>query len=350
MTRLKRGVTLFVSQTHDGYFCGTLKRAVRIYSAEDKRQVQLLSGPDFAHAQPNPQLLAQLTQEQLVDTSEGALTLTHRHDSQAAENDAAFAQLRARVSAELAQTSWIDGITDSGITIINSRQNFLIEISGNNRVATMLYNLLLASGVTQTRYCAISAAHTRISDLDIALAGISPKDIGAPLIRELENRRNDFTLFPSEKERTYLDELSTPDLAIHCGDLDPEKYARWMANGQPFLYIPAPIADSAEIGPLVIPGKSPCIRCAQLWFQDNSGFVRTATISSSPTVSYPIVAAHYVAAIAASLALSFCDSQTRGSECEVIGKVTICDYQSLSTPQEVTIARHPLCGCSFNDR
>ena len=237
--------------------------------------------------------------------------------------------------------------------VLSARQSYLIEISGSNRVATLLYSLLLASGATQTRYCAKSVAHARISDLDIALAGISPKDIGAPLIKERETHRQDLSLFPLDKEFSYLDELSTPDLAIHCGDLDPEKYAHWMASGQPFLHIPSPIADVAEIGPLVIPGKTPCIRCAHLSRQSHNGAASVPTLPTSLATTsdgYPVIAAHYVAAIAASLALSFCDCLTRNEECAVTGKVTICDYQSLSTPQEVVIARHPHCGCSFNDR
>jgi hypothetical protein len=87
--------------------------------------------------------------------------------------------------------------------------------------------------------------------------------------------------------------------------------------------------------------------------QDHNGaaLVQTLPTSLAPTADgYPIIAAHYVAAIAASLALDFCDCLTLKEECGVTGKVTICDYQSLSTPYEIVIARHPLCGCSFNDR
>jgi hypothetical protein len=352
MKRLKRGVSLFASTNPDEYFCGTLKRAVRIYSPEGKQQVQLLGGLDYLRADPDSPLLNELSALQLIDTSESALTLTKRYDSRATGRDAAFQQLRTRVGAELTQTTWIDGVTDTGVKVLSARQSYLIEISGSNRVAILLFSLLLASGITQVRYCAKSVAHARISDLDIALAGISPKDIGAPLIKEREAHRQDLSLFPLDREFSYLDELSTPDLAIHCGDLDPEKYAHWMASGQPFLHIPSPIADIAEIGPLVIPGKTPCIRCAHLSRQSYNGAAPVPTLPTSLATTsdgYPVIAAHYVAAIAASLALSFCDSLTRNEGCAVTGKVTICDYQSLSTPHEVVIARHPHCGCSFND-
>ena len=131
MKRLKRGVSLFASANPDEYFCGTLKRAVRIYTPEEKEQVQLLNGPDFLRAEPDSPLLNELSALQLVDISESALTLTKRYDSRATGRDAAFQQLRTRVGAELTQTTWIDGVTDTGVKVLSARQSYLIEISGS---------------------------------------------------------------------------------------------------------------------------------------------------------------------------------------------------------------------------
>lgn len=346
MKRLKRGVTLFAS-THSGeLLCGTLKKSFRLSSPEARDQVALLAGSVFSSSATHVRTLQDLEALGLLDESEGKLQLTKRYDVGAASHDAAFQQLRVRVAAELSQTTWIDGVTDTGIAVLSARQNFLIEISGTNRVATLLYSILLASGVTQVRYAAQSSA--RISDLDIGLAGIMPKDIGTPLVKERESHRQDFSLFPLDKEMNYLDELSTPDLVIQCGDIDPEKYAQWMAEGQPFLYIPNPIADVAEIGPLVIPGKTPCIRCAQMAHQDRAHSYSSPTLSATPCNIYPIIAAHNVASLAAAAAIAYCDGATVQKDFGVTGKVIVCDYQSLSSPQEILIALNPRCGCTFN--
>jgi hypothetical protein len=345
MKRLKRGVTFFPSMQSDETICGTLKRSFRIASPEAREQVQLLSGPDFATSTTHVPTIQELAALGLLDSSEGKLQLTKRYDLEATSHDAAFQQLRARVAAELSQTTWIDGVTDTGVEVLSARQKFLIEISGANRVATLLYSILLASGVTQARFSPQSSQ--RVSDLDIGVAGIFPKDIGTPLAKERESHRQDFSLFPLDKRLNYLDEVSTPDLVIQCGDFDPERYAQWMAEGQPFLYIPQPIADVAEIGPLVIPGKSPCIRCAQL---AQPGFARSFMPSSKDmqVSSYPIIAAHYIASLAAAMALGFCDGLTLEKDFGVTGKVIVCDYQSLSSPQEILIALNPRCGCTFN--
>lgn len=353
MKRLKRGATLFPSP-HTGspsqytgeILCGTLKRSVLISSPEARHQLQLLSGPEFTSTTAHLPTLHQLEALGLLDSSEGKLKLTKRYDLAATSRDAAFQQLRTRVAAELSQTTWIDGVTDTGVGVLSARQSFLIEISGTNRIATLLYSILLSSGVTQTRFATQSSA--RIADLDIGIAGIAPKDIGVPLAKERESHRQDFSLFPLDKEMNYLDELSTPDLIIQCGDIDPENYAQWMAEGQPFLYIPNPIADVAEIGPLVIPGKTPCIRCTQMADQDRLRTYSAPHLNPTAPNTYPIIAAHFVSSLAAAVALSFCDGLTLQKDFGVTGKVIVCDYQSLSTPQEILIALNPRCGCTFN--
>jgi hypothetical protein len=69
-------------------------------------------------------------------------------------------------------------------------------------------------------------------------------------------------------------------------------------------------------------------------------------------VEYPQIAAHAVAALAASTVIAFIDAETISQSPEVIradlcGKYVVMDYQSLAQPQVVAIARHPLCGCAF---
>jgi bacteriocin biosynthesis cyclodehydratase domain-containing protein len=126
-----------------------------------------------------------------------------------------------------------------------------------------------------------------------------------------------------------------------------------MAAGQSFLHIPRPIADTAQIGPLVIPGKSPCIRCAELTQAEHNGIYGKDLLLNKELelTDYPIIAAHYVAAIAASLVAQFFDNTAiinRSHKEEVAGKVIFCNYQSPATSREVALSRHPLCGCAFH--
>jgi hypothetical protein len=117
---------------------------------------------------------------------------------------------------------------------------------------------LLASGLSQVRFTPASrGAYPLIGDIDMALSTFRQSDTGTPFKNHCEMIRRELALFPLDRHENYLDEASSPDLRIHCGDINPETLSLWMSSGEKFLMIPAPHADSALIGPLVIPGESP---------------------------------------------------------------------------------------------
>ena len=366
MRRLKRGVALYATEGPDHFLVGSKKRAIRIDRVEERTFLSSLaagvSDEEIAsllsQLTPTQQkncegLLQELEANRLCEVREGKLTLSQRfispHLGRATKNsrperDAAFIQLQNRVAPELSQTAWVDGVEDSGVEILSSRQDFLIEISGNNRVATILYSLLLASGATQTRFTPGSrGANPLVSDLDIAIGTFTTQEIGFNFEKQCEVLRKELSLFPLDRETNYLDEISTPELRIHCGDIDPEKLSQWMSTTQPFIHIPSPLADTAQIGPLVIPGKTPCLRCAELVERDQFGVTDRKALRDEATSDYPVIAAYFIASLAASQILAYFENRSS----EITGKVISLDYQSLAYPQVATIARHPLCGCAF---
>jgi bacteriocin biosynthesis cyclodehydratase domain-containing protein len=375
MRTLKRGTSLFTTSTPGEYFLGTSSRAIRIYTSEQKIIAEHLARGVDEHdiariAGVSPiaihNLMTELAHQSLIDLTQGSITLADRFisklDGRAQKNskpqhDGAYIQLQNRISPELEQSTWIDGVTDGGISVLSGRQSYLIEISGSSRVATLLYMLLLASGFTQVRFTqAARGRDAAIGDLDIAVDGMTSAHFGFSFTKKREELRREYSLFPLDKSANYLDEASTPDLVIACGDIDPEKLALWMSYGQTFITIPHPTGGRAEIGPIVIPGKTPCLRCAQLSEREQSGVTDQRTLREESSHEYPQIAAHAIAAMAASKVVALCDERTvKDSEStnfsqlspEHFGKITVVDYQSLTEPQVVAITRHPLCGCAF---
>ena len=369
MRSLKRGISLFTTSTPGEYFLGTPSRAIRIYTSEqkviaehlalgvDENEISGVAGvsPIAVH-----NLMSELAHESLIDESQGRITLGDRFisklDNRAMKNskrnyDGAYIQLQNRIAPELEQSTWINTVTDGGVSVLNTRQSYLVEISASNRVGTLLYTLLLTSGFTQVRFAARSR-NSAIDDLDIGIDGITSSSIGLSFTKNREDLRRDYSLFPLDKSAQYLDEASTPDLVIACGDIDPEKLALWMSYGQVFMHIPHPRGGRAGIGPIVIPGKTPCLRCAELAEHDQSGVISHRALGVSEKMEYPQIAAHAIAAFAASQIVAYFDAITL-SEGEALkgsrqcGKIIVVDYQSLAQPQVVAITRHPLCGCAF---
>ena len=373
MRELKRGVALSQSTTPGQYFLGTFKRVIRIYTHEEKvialalaggkSEKEILQTPNVLDATVST-LLAQLEVEELINHKQGVLRVSQRFvsklDNRVKKNsrpavDAGVQQLQRRCAPELNQTNWINGVVDGGVEILSARQNYLCEISGNNRVATLLYSLLLASGLSQVRFTPASrGAYPLIGDIDMALSTFRQSDTGTPFKSHCEMIRKELALFPLDRHENYLDEASSPDLRIHCGDINPETLSLWMSSGEKFLMIPSPRADSALIGPLVIPGQSPCLRCYQLSASEQRGVVDHLEFMPDVEQEYPQIAAHFMAALAASFIVKFCDAitvaiaQDRAADFSALLGVAIAiDYQALAYPQVVAIPRHPLCGCAF---
>ncbi len=372
MRRIKAGVKLFEGNNQGEYFLGRPKQLTRISTSDEKAlALELISGKseeeilhiDGIDTKLLQRILDELEVAQLIDTEQNALKVSQRYISKVEQRvekskkgfvDAALLQLQKRAVPELNQCTWIDGARDSGIKILTERQSPLIEISGQNRVASILYSLLLLSGFSQSRCASGSRVRLpQIGDKDIGAASIGASDVGKNFLNHCESLRRELSLFPPERDHNYLDELSTPDLIIHCGEIDPEKLSHWMSTGQNFLLVPPPQADSAEIGPLVIPGKSPCLRCLALVSKEQSQIQQRFEIGQTFEAEYPQIAANFIAAMAASFVAKFFDLtneenlKARNAKQELVGNVVTVDYQSLSHPRSTVIPRHPLCGCAF---
>jgi bacteriocin biosynthesis cyclodehydratase domain-containing protein len=254
-----------------------------------------------------------------------------------------------RSEPELAQSEWIDEAGDGGTSIVAARSLYPIVLSGRSRIITLLYSILLASGVTRVRF-ADRYRQPMVDSLDIGFGPISSEDLGLNFYERCESARRSTSLFPIDSSSRYDLDTARPIAVIHYGDCDPEDLVEWSNQRMPHLVIHPPIGDEVVVGPMVVPGESPCIRCLSLYEIDNFGFTRQERISINEVGELPVVAAHYVAAITAAHILNFIDQRndsvgTSSTRNTSLGEVTFINFQRLTEPQVVAIARHPLCGC-----
>jgi len=266
-------------------------------------------------------------------------------------NDLAARDFQLRAEPELTQSEWIDGASDGGVSTVAARSLFPVVLSGRSRVITLLYSLLLASGVTRVRF-ADRYHRTVIESCDLGLGAISHSHLGQNYYEQSESARRALSLFPIDSTSRHDLDTSPPIAIIHYGDCDPVDLVEWSNKQIPHLVIHQPIGDEIVIGPMVIPGESPCIRCLSLYEIDNFGYTRLERIDINGPYELPMITAHYVAAIAASQILHFIDQHNSAAPSERprntgIGEVAYLNFQRLTEPQVVAIARHPLCGCDY---
>lgn len=353
---LIRGCALFPSHRKGeaSYLLGTLDRVAAVTSSFQRSAItQLAIGKDpFTNIPPEyvahlAEFIATLDAHRFLNHRRSELAPPKRYLDEVASRDRAVIQLRTRSAPELAQIEWDESSGDGGCATLAARSDFPIELSGRSRTITLLYSILLASGVTRVRF-SDRFLNQAVGDLDIGCGPLTGSDIGLDYYQRLESQRRGLSLFPIAIDDKHDSDQIPPALTIHYGDCDPELLVEWAQKKLPHLVIHSPIGDEIAFGPLVVPGESPCLRCLSLYEIDHWGYTKFEKIPLNLVGELPMVVAHYLAALIAQQVLRFIDEKSQSLETAAhhsIGEVSYLNFQHLTSPQVVAIARHPLCGC-----
>jgi hypothetical protein len=208
---------------------------------------------------------------------------------------------RARLAPELATASLALGDGDGGARVIARRLLSQVRVHGAGRIGSSIACLLAASGIGHVtsldRRPAVAG--------DAAPAGLGLTDAGTP--REQGAARAIRRVAPDVRTD---DNGTQPDLAVLTSGHDPGLVAGLMTGRIPHL---AAVAAEAIgiVGPLVLPGRSACLRCLDLTRADRDPawpLIAAQLAGKSPaTPACDAVLATAVAAQAAGQVLAFID-------------------------------------------
>ena len=192
-----------------------------------------------------------------------------------------------RMRAEANLYSWHPQI-DNGMsaeTLISKRRYFSIMIYGRNRLALSLFTVLQASGfslikLTDRAYSASANSKAQIEPDEVCGLAIRGSDVGLQKASVLADLARNSQLFPLES----LVFPDLPDLIISTESIPQETMQSWMSENIVHLPISNIIEEKIIIGPIVIPGKTPCLNCLNLWradqFPHQSSFEILAALDS----------------------------------------------------------------------
>jgi len=380
--RLKTGITILPLPSRT--FVGNAQRGLEIFSPV-RAALPSIDGVksclEIGNALNIPieeieELITELDQAHLLDTSVGKLSVHSRFHSSSTHrashvvddsHDGAYLQMQSKIASELSFTTWHDGVRDGGVDAISERRNVSVAIHGDSRIATLLFGILLASGLSQTT---LYASEKRIIGEEDTCAGfLRPSDIGAPLMGRTQELSRELSLFPPHqpsptvktkpkarshhggKKRQEIEQnegeqsTSLRSMAIAIGEAPADLIQGWLSKGVPHLLVGAPDGASLIIGPLVIPGKTPCARCIALTREDQSEIWSGVDWQRniSPSAEVPVSVAHHVAGLIALELLRFVDT----GNSEVIGARVRFNYHAPLQGGRTIYARHPACGCSW---
>lgn len=364
--RLKEGINIY--RTPIGLRCGTARssfaipekgyvRALEILSASSVDEIDIPSACGIT-ADEYRELMWSLEEHEFLETTPSVLSVTTRFQSVAKHKrrdilpDAAFSQLHKRVAPELSHTRLLPGVRDSGASVINARQNARVEIYGSDRIATLLYGILLASGVTYTHFAlGTRSQEPLIIDTDLTAGFIRSTDVGQSYKQRMEELGKELSLFPIERLESAQDLEGEPPeryIKIHIGAMDPQLLSQWMSTGQEHLVLSPPDGGRCVIGPLVQPGKSPCTRCRNIAIDEVFGSPSVVADKilvgeHSPIQEFPVFVAHYLAGMIASFILQRIDQ----NESDLTGAYMAIDALALSESSLIPVALNPACGCHW---
>ena len=342
---LVEGNRVFVGCNGSGIQCEALGIRTIIAAFDGKKSVQEIAEALAIDCEIVSQVVGQLLSAGLIDYLVTQIVAPGRFKEQDQSSDAGYIQLQSKITPELSATTWIPGVNDGGVEVLTKRRSALIEISGENRVATQLYGILLASGVTQTKMASASRRdRARIGNQDLCAGLLTNSDVGSNFQHTLEDKARELALFPS-KDKSSTDEVPEVFLKVFIGNGHEALIAQSMSEDEVHLIVSAPDGPSIDIGPLVIPGKSACSRCITLARSDQHPLSREIDIfrSTHTELEIPVTVAHFVAAQIASEILRFIDTKKSA----LISTRVRTNYLDVCNPQHIRFARHPLCGCSW---
>ncbi len=228
------------------------------------------------------------------------------------------------------------------------RRQAVVSIDGAGWVGATLAGLLAAAGVGQ-----LALVDERVMrGYDVAPGGAGPASVRQPrAAAALAAAR-----VTAPATRSGLPRGTHPDLCVLCPDgayVDPLRRDRLLADGVPHL-LATTYESVGVVGPLVVPGRTPCLRCLDLHRvdRDRSWPLVSAQLAKpgrqlagvATVAACDVVLATAVAAHAALAALAFLDAP--GEESSLSGAGL-----ELRPPEGRTRRRswpaHPSCGCCW---
>ncbi len=255
-------------------------------------------------------------------------------------DDARLAPPEPRLAGELAALAVQHG--ERAAEVLNARRQATVEVHGRSRVTAHLASVLAAAGVGRVHWAGDGVAKLA----HVVPGGISVSDEGDVLSAAAEKA---LRRVAPEVDTTPLpigDRAHLTVLAVD-GPVPDERLTALHATDAPYLAVLLGI-DHGVVGPLVLPGLTSCLRCADLHRRDRdpawSALAVQLTVGRRHGPASAVSVATVVAGVAAQQALAFLD----GDEPDCIDgtiELHLPDWRL----RRRSWPPHPECGCAGTD-
>ncbi len=265
---------------------------------------------------------------------------------------------RDRLAGDLAALSLVAPVRSLGLAAFARRRAACVEVRGASRVGAAVTGLLAASGVGTVSVVDDEAVRPG----DIAPLGPHQGSVGQP--------RSDAAVAAARRTAPSMrrDANQPPDLVVLTGSpvIDPSVGDSLLGSGIPHLPVTM-LETTATVGPLVLAGGGPCLRCIDLHRNDRDpdwplvaaqlgtihGRGGRGAATRSSVEACDVVLATCAAALASLMVLGWLSDPEPASDETTVGVEAGTAYVLRlpgGEPRRRTYATHPRCGCAWGGR
>lgn len=250
---------------------------------------------------------------------------------------------RIRLAPDVASLSLLGERPGEGMRRLRRRRRAVVEVHGAGRVGSVVATHLAAAGV----------GHVLVDDprpttpADLSPGGLGPDDLGRPREQGVSNAMR--RLSPSVSTVPPRG-WAAPDLAVIAPDnrADPAMAHSLLRRGVPHLYA-AVCEVTGVVGPLVLPGRSSCLHCHDLYRTDRDPAwptVLSQLLRDGPEPACDTALASMVAAHTALQALAYLEGQEPVATVDGTLELSLEDGHMRRRSWQP----HPGCGCRWAEQ
>ena len=162
--------------------------------------------------------------------------------------------------------------------LFSSRAKQEILIFGTNQFSIQLLATLQATGFSRSKIIgSFGKDHSQVIADDLSGTVIQSSDVGSTISQISKRVTREHQLV--NLGNVQIASNSKPALIIAMQPIPADYQQRWLSESTPHLVIGSIIENQMEIGPIVLPGQTTCLRCIDLTFVANSLTPEIATLN-----------------------------------------------------------------------
>jgi hypothetical protein len=269
-----------------------------------------------------------------------------------------------RMQAEENLSGWHPAVNieKGSQALIGERRNFSLVIYGRNRLALSLFGVLQASGFSIIKIIDRSGSTNndslvQITPDEVCGLAIRGSDVGLRKTLVIADIARNSQLFPAEN----LEFPVHPNFIISTESIPQEIMQQWMSEEIPHLVVSNLIENRIILGPIVLPGKTPCLNCLNLWraeqFPHHNSFEFLSALDSEETRGLEIPSAQvaFLTGLLATYVIEYCAYLCAGADTapKLFGTtltLNLFDPLNFETSEDESVGYrywqpHLSCGC-----